>query len=193
MFSAWFIGKSLMCYCCTPGCSPKLFIMASMKQPEAHTVLKKNFAGTVSYVTVQVCMLLTSFRVGHHATACPLTGKPNLWWSWWTELYSTDFSDCTPLHRNFLAKHDLSTPGCCPVVAGCCFAERLLCSVHTEQLPSAYLCGERGFLSYHLQNSFEWEGQTQMQKALFSGILKKNPNFLLHKFSKKESFLQYKC
>lgn len=52
------------------------------------------------------------------------------------------------LHCNFLEKHDLSTPGCCPGVSGCCFADKLLCSVHTEQLPSVYLCAERALICW---------------------------------------------
>lgn len=56
-------------------------------------------------------------------------------------------TDCTLLHCNFPEKHDLSTPGCCPGVVGCCFADELLYSVHTEQLPPVYLCDGSSLLS----------------------------------------------
>lgn len=75
-------------------------------------------------------------------------------------------TDCTLLHCNFLEKRDLSTPGCHPGVAGSCFADELLYSVHTEQLPSVYLCVGSSLFSSHMPSICEWEARAHVQEVL---------------------------
>lgn len=87
-----------------------------------------------------------------------------------------------PLHCNFVEKHDLSTPGCCPGVAGCCFADKLLCSVHTEQLPSVYLCAGRAPLSSHSPSSCEWAARAHIQDRLCCRA-RGSPTFRVHALS----------
>lgn len=85
--------------------------------------------------------------------------------SWWTELCSTDSSQIalSPI-CNIVEKHDLSTPGCCPGVADCCFADELLSCVQTEQLPSVYLCVGSSRLSSPMPSNCEWEFQAHIHK-----------------------------
>lgn len=91
-------------------------------------------------------------------------------------------TDCTLLHCNFL---DLSTPGCCPGVAGCCFADELLYSVHTEQLPSVRLCAGSSLSSSHMPSICEWEVQADVQEALRCRSIRNPACIGLHVLSRK--------
>lgn len=97
-----------------------------------------------------------------------------------------------PLHCNFVEKHDLSTPGCSPGVAGCCFADKLLCSVHTEQLPSVYLCAEGAVLSSHSPSSCEWEVRAHIQDWLCCRV-RKCPIFRVHVLSYKNELTSFEA
>ena len=103
-------------------------------------------------------------------------------------------TDCTLLHCNFLEKRDLSTPGCCPGVAGCCFADELLYGVHTEQLPSVYLCVGSPLFSSHMPSICEWEARAPVQEAL-CWRRRRNPTFKLrvlsHKNEQQRVFKRY--
>lgn len=146
--------------------------------------------GTVVFVVHLkiVCVPTELVTVMYELTRCPPKGRSSLF-SGMLNLMNRIMrhrflTDCTLLHCNFLEKHDLSTLGCCPGVAGCCFADELLYSVHTEQLPSVYLCVGSSLFSSYMPSICEWEVRAHFQEALCCRR-RINPTFRLHVLSHK--------